>query len=115
MSINLEHTADDNPAIDRNFEKLKSLVIDTGGESAGIRFGMATLTFPGGTSIFTPDTVPHGLGITPEVAFATAVHSNVFIGVASLDPTNLVFEGRTVDATIPGAGSSVNYFWLVIG
>lgn len=102
-------------AVRRNFQGASSKGLDTGGVSAGIRFGLGTLTFPGGSPAFTNDTVAHGLGREPTAAFACAVHQNTFIGVSSFDDTDLVVQGRTVDGSSPAAASPVNYYWLVIG
>lgn len=111
----LEHVpAGDWDVVRRNFEQLAGS-IDTAGQSIGVRFGLGTLEYPGGSPSFTDDTTAHGLGRTPVAAFAVANHSNTFIGTKTLDATDLVVQGRTVDGSSPAAASLVNYYWLVIG
>lgn len=116
MTINLEHTADENTAIDRNFEKLKSLVIDTGGESVGMRFGIAVLTYT--AAAVTPAlTVTHGLGVTPECILALPAsganrHCVNYVVVTRTDTTFDLISETVTGAAISG---NLSVFWLVIG
>lgn len=76
MTISLEQLADGSLS-DRNFQKLMRLVLDTGGVTAGARWGIATLSFTASTDSATLS-VTHGLGTTPIVAVATSYNAAAF-------------------------------------
>jgi hypothetical protein len=67
MTIALEQLADGSIA-DRNFQTLARLVLDTGGITAGVRFGTVTFTWTAAAASATM-TVAHGLGRTPIAVF----------------------------------------------
>ena len=58
----------------RNMETLRRLVLDTGGRTADIRWGQATITWPGGSVNSNAATVAHGLASAP--VFMTVQASN---------------------------------------
>lgn len=114
MTIALEHTADSNPAIDRNFEKLKTLVIDTGGVSVSQRAGSQVVTWPGGSPITNTATVTHGLDHAPtSIMLSSSDNSNP--GYSNITATTFDITARTVDGSLPGAGSTTGVSWQVWG
>lgn len=123
MTIGLEHTADDNPAIDRNFDKLRSSLIDasgvtgtTSGQTLTLRFGIATATFTA-SARSAGFTVSHGLGTTPECIIAMSVGStmNICVNYVSGSRTDTDFDlvSETVDGTAISGTAAV--FWLAMG
>jgi hypothetical protein len=117
MTIALEHIhPDDWAAVNRVTDTLRSLVIDTGGQSIGIRVGVSTgVVFTASTSSATK-TVTHGLGRTPVVAFAIdnsaiAAGSGVTMSTGALTSTTFGAVGffpSALTTTIP-------FYWVVIG
>jgi hypothetical protein len=66
MTIALEHIQpDDWAAVNRIGRHAALVVIDTGGVSLGIRGGVSTVTWPGGSTFSTAKSITHGLGRTP--------------------------------------------------
>lgn len=119
MTINLEHTYDDNHTIDRNFDILRHVAIDTGGLSIGIRFGTGTVTWPGGSVNSDVVTIDHGLATTPRsiqfTPIATATPADIFVSAGSVTSTTFGARGRTTDGSSPAAASTQTFYWLVIG
>jgi hypothetical protein len=115
MSVSLQDLADNSPT-DRNFRKLAQLVIDTGGQNVGIRFGNQVLTFPGGGVFTSISTVTHGLGRTPKVVVATANLAAVTLFAFTYAPgaTTFNLQGWTPNAA-PGAGTTESVSWVAIG
>lgn len=120
MTIALEHIqAEDWPAVNRTVDTLRSLVLDTGGQSLGIRVGTGTLTFPG-ASIFTSTlTVTHGLGRTPVVAFVVPMQgaATYIIVPETFSYTNTTFQvnAATSDNSTPAAATTKTIGWVAIG
>lgn len=112
--INLEHTGDGNSTIDRNFELLRSIVIDTGALEVGMRFGVATDTWPGAAQISTGVVVTHGLGTTPKVVFCQSQTVVAHARPTAVGATTFTINHRTVDASAPAIGNAPVY-WLAIG
>lgn len=113
MTIALEHLADASIA-DRNFQKLTRLVMDTGGQTAGIRFGATSVVF---TAVATASTtVTHGLGKTPIVALATFDISgtafHIMAEVFSVGATTFGLQGF-----LPAGAATTTRtaYWVVIG
>lgn len=115
MTIALEHLADGSIS-DHNFQKLMALVLDTGGQSIGLRIGTGTVTFT--TSTTSPVvTVNHGLGKTPVVVFAgpmfaaASTYTGIVITPSHATSTQCSFNGdcRT------SLNQSVVFAWVVIG
>lgn len=107
-------------AVSRNFDKLKRLVVDTGGRSIGIRFGTGTWTWPAGSAKSGVTVVSHGLGRTPIVVFvcgATLNGSNeTSAGEAgSYTSTQFSTQASLAQGLAPGAGAANTFAWLVIG
>lgn len=111
--MNLEHTADENPAIDRNFNKLKAEVIDTGGLSLSLRRGSGNVTFPGGSPFTNVVTVTHGLSAAPGQIIVTSSNTNTNVAYSNVTATTFDVSGQTVDGSSPGAGN-VAFSWMVI-
>jgi hypothetical protein len=111
--ITLEALAD-NSISDRNFQKLRSLVLDTGGITAGIRIGTDAVTFTASTTSATK-TVTHGLGKIPTFVGLQAVDSSGAITVRPVAgaSNNTTFDaiGRCASA-VTGAAT---FYWVVIG
>jgi hypothetical protein len=101
--------------IRRNFDRLASLVIDTGAQLVGIRFGSGQITYPGGSAVSDAGLVSHGLGKAPVAMFCQS--QGVHHYVRPITPTSTTFtaQGRTLDGTSPAAATTVDFYWLVIG
>lgn len=100
----------------RNFQKLQQLVIDTGGQSVGMRFGTTSVTWPGGAQATNVPAVDHGLGRTPVVALLTPLNStNLVLSVMSVTATQITVQGATRDESSPVLGTTRTVHWLVIG
>jgi hypothetical protein len=112
--INLENLLDGSIA-DRNFQALARLGIDTGGQSVGIRFGVATLSWTASTDSAVL-TVTHGLGRTPVVVVANSFSAASFASVPycttlSFTSTSFGLAG-IVRAAFTG---STQVCWVAIG
>jgi hypothetical protein len=118
MTVRLEQLADGSVA-DRNFQALARFVLDTGGVTAGARWGTGTVTWPGGSPFTSTLTLAHGLGKAPVVAVATpqlAGASQVCsMNVVTFDATNVQWRGYATDDTSPAAAVTKIFYWLVIG
>lgn len=106
----------DGTVTDRNFQTLRALVLDTGGITAGVRFGVHTFSFVGGV-VVGPDTIAHGLGRTPVAVF---VGNALIPGVATV--TGHHGDGSTTDTEFDayavadvGFTDDVELGWAVIG
>lgn len=107
----------------RNFERLAALVLDTGGQSAGVRFGTATVTWAGVTQFSGSTTVDHGLGRVPVATFAGAMgttspggqHANIITGGTPTATQFTVAAALVATAAIPTNGTTLKVAWLVIG
>lgn len=115
MTPNLEHTDDLNRTIDRDFEKLSSVVIRTGEQSAEMRYGTAVVSWPGGSSDSDPTTVTHGLGSTPLHILFGSGSANTAPGWSSPTATTFVITARTVDGSSPASPNNRSISWLAIG
>jgi hypothetical protein len=114
MTIPLQHVADGSVA-DHNFQTLQRLVLDTGGITASVRWGIAGITFSGGTTSAT-ETVPHGLGRAPAVVLTTVFGAPAFDKIMTLNTANYSTTGFDANARINAAHTGVLPFcWLVIG
>lgn len=114
--IQLEHLADGSIS-DRNFQKLTRLVPDTGGTSVAIRFGVAALTWPGGTPFSNQTAITHGLGKTPLGVLATGNLgglSALAVWTETPGPDTFVLQGWN-PAGSPGGGAVDAVFWVAIG
>lgn len=115
--ISLENLGDGSVS-DRNFQKLMSLVLDTGGQSAGIRFGTDTLTWASGQQFSAAKTVTHGLGRTPLVVLAlgngTGGPNLTTIQAFTIGATTFQVQGGFVTGTASGV-VTLNIGWAVIG
>jgi hypothetical protein len=112
--IALEPLADGTVA-DRNFQKLMSLVLDTGGVTAGVRFGVDSMAWTASRDSG-PKTITHGLGRTPLVVFVTNGDTDgSYAGIAAYTaiPGATTFDvyGRT-DGSIT---ETKTIFWIAIG
>jgi hypothetical protein len=111
--IDLEHVLTGD-GVERNFDKLRSLVPDTGGQSIRLRFGMATLSFTASSDSNVLD-VAHGMDPQPLLVIAGGRMVN---GVAShtahvgeIGATTFeLYAKRTAAAT-----EDLDFPWLAIG
>lgn len=131
----LEQIADGSP-VDRNFQRiaalfrsLLSVLIPSGLPagvagfnigSLGIRFGAATVTFPGATPVSTLNTISHGLGHAPAGVFATAVSgsSTAIAWCATSNYTTTSFDivmEFDPDRFTPSAGTPSGFVWIAVG
>lgn len=109
--IALEHLADGSVS-DRNFQALMRLVLDTGGQSVGARFGSNAVTF---TASATSNTVgvTHGLGRLPVACFVSVgTANNLRVGWSSLSSTGFNVTGHSAIGAVSG---DLTFSWLVIG
>lgn len=120
----LEHLVDgDWATARRNFEKLTATGLDTGGRRVGVRFGVQTLTWPGGSQISNAPTVSHGLGRTPIGVLygrigglsAGSALAIPFTDAGSMDDTSFDVAAKTHDESSPAAATTASIFWVVIG
>jgi hypothetical protein len=118
MSIALEQLhPEDWDAVRRNFEAVSKLVADTGGRSISIRFGLGTLTWPGGSRLTTAASVNHGLGRTPAAIAFGSVETNMHIAIVAPLPgsTSFTAQGNTIDGGSPVNGTQRSYYWIAVG
>jgi hypothetical protein len=87
--ITLEDLADGTPT-DRNFQRLRALVPDTGGVTFGLRLGVTVVTFTAAAASAVT-TVDHGLGKEPVYMFTQAVSASDFRATA-FNPTSTQFD-----------------------
>jgi hypothetical protein len=122
MTLPLEHVQDgDWAALNRVIDKLRSLVPDTGGSSVGIRWGIGTVTWPGGQSLSAANTIAHGLGtdpaaiaITPIAAAGDGAGFSAQVTAGAVGGVS--FDVRLgVDSFSPVAGTQRSFYWIVIG
>lgn len=121
MTIALEDVkAGDWEAVRRTVDALRSLVLDTGGASIGIRFGVTTISWAGGTPFSSAPTVLHGLGKTPVVVIpksATFLTGSKFVLVDAVlyTSTDFTIQGVTDDRSNPAAATTCSVVWVAIG
>jgi hypothetical protein len=119
VALPLPGGADPDPVRQQKFDALARSLVGTGGRAVDIRFGTATVTWPGASSICTELTVSHGLGKAPVLVLVTAQangQGTVFAGHAGA-PTSTTFKTQveTCNGFAPGAGTTLPVAWLVIG
>lgn len=118
--ISLEQLFDGSSSA-RNFDALMRLVIDTGGLSAGVRFGLAgTGTWPGASPRANNTAVTHGLGAVPVAVFATVTSSPSatwfpVLATTSYGATTFSFTAVTSDGSSPASATGYSIAWLAIG
>lgn len=113
MSISLEHLADgDWQGLRRVIDVLMKLVIDTGGQTVGVRFGVSSVTFTASNVSAAHAGILHGLATTPVVVIATARDPIVNIGCNGRSATALQFQGTCVTAPIT---ATITLDWVAIG
>lgn len=117
MTVSLEQLADGSVA-DRNFQALARVVLDTGGITAGVRFGTVTFTFTS-SNVSATETVDHGLGVVPIYAgVASWLLPGVAEGIGSLRRDTLdatSFQCRGFAASYSAFTDTVTTSWVVIG
>jgi hypothetical protein len=117
MTIALEHIQpEDWAAVNRVVDALRSLVLDTGGRSLGLRVGVKSFSWPGGTALQT-FSISHGLGRTPAVVLAVNGSNNTrgMPRTYSYTATTFALDVITSDASNPGAATADTYGWVAIG
>lgn len=104
----------------RNFERLRLVVPDAGGQSTGFRFGTSVVTWPGGSQTSSVLTVTHGLGRAPVVVLVTltswAASTQYPVGATvSYTTANFGLVASTTDGSSPAAATAATYAWVAIG
>jgi hypothetical protein len=121
--VRLEHTGAYDVA-QRNFDVIEALAVTAGDQSAQIRFGTATLTWPGGSPRGDNVSVSHGLARTPVVVLVTAstgvgASTTVFPVVAvrggTMTSTTVELTAVTSDGSSPAAATEATVHWLAVG
>jgi hypothetical protein len=106
-------------AVQRNFVAVAESIPSTGGQRAEIRFGLQTVTWPGGSQTSNVATVSHGLDTTPAAVIATmSTGTGAFYSVAvAVNYTATTFDLRldTVDASTPLVTATSTVAWFAIG
>jgi hypothetical protein len=97
-----------------NWEEILRRLIDTGGQSIGVRFGVGADSWPGGSDTTSGVAVAHGLGKTPVVVFTQSTTITAHARPTALTSTTFNGNLRTIDGTAPGAGAA-SFYWLAIG
>lgn len=102
--------------VQRNFDKLVATLIDTGGQSVGIRFGTDTLSFSAAAASATK-TITHGLGKTPVAVFAMSDLSTEYIVINSIAAsfTDTQFQVKAQTASGSSITQTPRFYWLAIG
>jgi hypothetical protein len=98
-----------------NFDWLLKRFLDTGGRSAGIRFGSGTLTWPGGSAFTNATSVTHGLGTTPAAVLVTGSGGATLVTANTVGATTFNALGCTIDGSTPAASTTITFYWLAIG
>ena len=81
----------------------------------GIDGGSDTVTYAAATSVSNVTNVTHKLGKIPKIVIVTSQNTLInFAAVAPLSETQIGVQGRTVDASNPGAGATRSFYWLVL-
>jgi hypothetical protein len=80
-----------------------------------VRFGAGTVTYPGGSGVSGSATVTHGLPRTPGAVFTQSQVMTAHARPGSVGATSFLVALRTVDGSLPGAGSTAAFYWLAIG
>jgi hypothetical protein len=118
VTIPLEFTGESGPA-QRNFDKLARLALDSGDQSASLRFGVVNVAWPGGSATSTSTSVAHGLGTTPIAVVATLKDGGgaQFSSVAafSYDADSFNVQLHTDDASSPANTVTSVVAWIAIG
>lgn len=107
--------------VETALDPLRVLIRQLQGAVGGkrLKFGTATLTWPGGTSLSNTLTVPHGLGGAPSEVLATmkvaasgqvwAVHAGAYTS-SSFD-----LQAEPVAGFAPPLGTTVDAAWMAVG
>lgn len=112
--ISLEQLRDGSTT-DRNFQKLMSLVLDTGGLNLGLRFGTSTLAFTASTDSANR-TVTHGLGRTPVIVLACASGAPNFTDIPAFNAFTLTSTTFGINGRKPGSSTvNISFYWAAIG
>ena len=116
MGLPLEFTGDYD-VVQRNFDVIARAALDAGNQSASIRFGTATATWPGGSANSNLLAVPHGLGTEAlyVVAMPAGTSGPEYTVVGQPSGTaNINFVMRNAIAS-PGAGATRSFYWVAVG
>jgi hypothetical protein len=109
--IHLENLADGSIS-DRNFQKLKALVPDSGGQTAGFRFGVVVVTFTA-SATSSVETVTHGLGKLPvAIVLSSETTSDLRATYSAVDAAEFDVKAFSGIGSITGP---LTVSWLVIG
>lgn len=81
----------------------------------GLRFGSASVTWPGGSPNATDTTVTHGLSSTPRCVLMTPTSStNAVLSSSSVGSATFLASGTTRDGSSPVAATARSFYWLAI-
>jgi hypothetical protein len=124
MSLPLEQVTDydgklDVDTVQRNFDAVSIAMPGLGGASVEVRFGVGTMTWPGGQSISTELTISHGLGRIPKVVVATMQTNGqgqvVAVHAGAYTSTTFKAQADWVQGFSPAAGTTMPVGWIAIG
>lgn len=109
--IVLEHVApEDWAAVGRNSDALMRLVVDTGGQSLGVRAGSSSVTFTA-SAHSANKTITHGLGRAPRsVTFGT--YNEIIILIVSKSAADFVVQGWAPGGVVT---ATLSFDWQAIG
>lgn len=106
----------DGTATARNFDKLRTLLIDTGGQSIGLRFGSDSLSFAA-SAVSVTRTVNHGLAKIPQAILVLPTLGTEYIVAnyvgASRNDVSFQVSGQTNSGSAITA--DLGFFWVAIG
>lgn len=113
MTIPLEHIQEgDWAAVNRTIDLLRSLVLDTGGVSLGVRTGASSVTFAAGATA--DKVISHGLGRVPVWADAKTTNSTI-LEYQLLAATATTMTFRCYTTTQVTTSATFTFDWVAIG
>lgn len=103
-----------------NFDTIALAAASFGGKSVEVRFGVSTVTWPGGAGTSNGLVVSHGLGRTPVVVVATQNTSSGLakipvVATQAFTTTAFTLYAGTVDGTSPANTATTTISWIAIG
>ena len=115
MSVELQVWDGDPGTLQAILDEIASSLINTGGRSLTLRFGVANVVWTAATTSV-PKTVNHGLGATPVGFSFVSVPGGTSVAeaqwrVTSTSATQFVFDGTRTAVTT----TDTNVAWIAIG
>ena len=104
-------------ATQQNFQQLAQFLTDLfGGTAPRIRWGAATVPFPGGSQNGTAQTVNHGLGRAPAGLYhGESAAPWLSVNFSSIGNTQFTVNVRTTDGSSPANTVTATVYWLALG